>query len=224
MAVGNVLYTPKKALTQADVVDSLLSTVPDLPLSAAQGNCLNGRITEMFTAKSAKNTDTALNLDDYTEPGFSDVLFGGYNLNAPPIFINQQAFYLMVLKYGGTVKQITVGYDTGFIATRHKYIGVWSSWEEIARKSDLNAAHHINSGDILETAKTFATGFTAFITGGPSVTNLPHVNCQYSYGYSLHSTGGIHNVCIFERYSGAMYINPYYDGYKGWKKIEATSV
>lgn len=34
MALGNVVYTPKKPLTSSDIVDNLISDAPDLPASA----------------------------------------------------------------------------------------------------------------------------------------------------------------------------------------------
>lgn len=49
MAIGNVIYTPRKALVPADVVDNLLSTAANLPLSANQGKILNDAVTQLNT-------------------------------------------------------------------------------------------------------------------------------------------------------------------------------
>lgn len=47
MAIGNNGYTPPRPLTTADVVDNLMSSASDLPLSARQGSVLDGKIGQL---------------------------------------------------------------------------------------------------------------------------------------------------------------------------------
>lgn len=91
VAVGNVIYTPKPALTENDVVDNLLGISGRLPLSDRQGKILNEYIqrVERF---SKKQTEIVIN-------GSVDMFY--------PVTINPIEAYRM------TTVEITKSYVSG---------------------------------------------------------------------------------------------------------------
>lgn len=88
----------------------------------------------------------------------------------------------------------------------------------------INSHRNLSNTDLLEEAKRFKAGLTPFSTSG-GLTNVPVDNCIYSCGYVLGTPpNGIFQLVIFDRRSGTMYINPYYAGYSGWRKIEPINI
>lgn len=79
MAIGNVLYTPRKALTSDDIVDTLTSTASDLPLSAAQGNILDKKHSQAQLPIHNGNTVAEISsiYDNYSSDMPSDTYYKG---------------------------------------------------------------------------------------------------------------------------------------------------
>ena len=68
MAIGNVIYTPRKAL-----VDNLLSTAANLPLSANQGKVLGDAVNQLNTdmVERARKMELLSSTNDALEKSFS---------------------------------------------------------------------------------------------------------------------------------------------------------
>lgn len=136
MAIGRVLYSVL-ALRGKDVVDNLLSESHNLPLSAYQGNVLDGKIKNVFY--NEKETGyTHGGFDTAKEPGFYG-LHGNYHEEIP---IRDRSVMLLVFEQRGLksrindmIIQIAIGIHRGGMAIRflrtNKDNEPWNSWAVI---------------------------------------------------------------------------------------------
>lgn len=87
----------------------------------------NSDLNNMFLANK-EVTNSSLDVNELVQAGFSPYLLRAENKNAPPF-----TAYLLVINWrnsNSTIKQIAIGYNSSRLATRYRYNGVWSNWEE----------------------------------------------------------------------------------------------
>lgn len=134
MAIGRVLYSVL-ALRGKDVVDNLLSESHNLPLSAYQGNVLDGKIKNVFYNAKEKGY-TYGGLDTAKEPGFH----GLHSNHKREIPINDRSVMLLVFEQYGLVSkindmiiQIAIGIHRGGMAIRFLRTDqdTWNPWAVI---------------------------------------------------------------------------------------------
>lgn len=219
MAVGNVVYTPRKALYPSDIINTLESTAEDLPLSAAQGSILKNQIRYSFECRISATSKEDLNT--MTTPGLYKSIIHPTAVNSPGYYC-----YLYILKEAPSCpyKQIAVGYNTNQIATRHynSTSDSWTQWEKYITKTDLENQWVVTTeiaGSQLDANNLTEPGLSPYLlrpdnkNGPPFVAYLIIINWrsqdstikQIAVGYNTH------RIATRHRYNGI---------WSDWKEIQ----
>lgn len=138
MAVGCILYTPKPALTQADVVNHLLGTSGKLPLSDLQGNILNEKIAKIGSYETMQS-GTILDAVNNTTENKCLFIVQGYIPEDSPI--QAEGFLEIKVQKGNSRKQVIYHRYSGGseVFSRSVFNGKWlTNWTEYALKSEVD--------------------------------------------------------------------------------------
>ena len=127
MAIGNVIYTPRKALVPADVVDNLLSTAANLPLSANQGKVLGDAVTQLNT-DWFKHQNNVSDLNDATESGIYRI--GDGILNSPTDF--SLCIVFSSNEYVVQIDKCILPMANDLFVRTHNEIDGWNNWKRVA--------------------------------------------------------------------------------------------
>lgn len=135
MTIDNVMYTPKKPLTQTDVVDNLLSKAANLPLSVRMGSYLLGKMGDSTINTTYVHNE---NIKDFalTRPNngimffCTDAITGGL----PPYHYHYSSG-LIFRRAGGTTNILLFSYDTSEMVVATCLNGVWSDWRKVSTEA-----------------------------------------------------------------------------------------
>ena len=136
MAIGNVVYTPKRPLTNEDIVDNLLGTTGKLPLSDRQGKVLDEKMTKKNNIVLYDITGDILEQSLRCPNGFTVINIAATVTNLP----NGNFLY----SYGYIIKRVSDTLSvhvfdriTGDECVNTFYENSWTGWTKIITENNL---------------------------------------------------------------------------------------